>query len=88
MSASSHHIHQQLKGLCEDLDNGDLPLNWLEEEKAEEVAATVQLMADVAALLSQSVRNFMSGWDFEEDCRRGRAKEAAAPEAVESGVGA
>ena len=77
MAKTLYHINKQLEELREDLDDGALSIHFLQEEKPEEAAETVQLMAEVAGLLSHSVSNFMSHWDFEEDCRRGREKEVA-----------
>ena len=77
MAKTLYHINKQLEELREDLDDGALTIRFLQEGKLEEAAETVQLMAQVAGLLSHNVSNFMSHWDFEEDCRRGREKEAA-----------
>ena len=79
------HIKSQLEELLDDLDGGAMTMEMLDKEKPEDVAEVIQLMAEIAGDLLINVRNFMSGWDFVEDCRRGREKEAAG---AESGAGA
>ncbi len=70
--ASMQGVRRQLEDLKEALDPGIKTLDWLDEEKPEDAAGVVQLMAEVEMLLATSVSNFMSEWDFAEDCRRGK----------------
>ena len=83
--ASILHVKGQLETLEQELDGSCTMINWLlgDRETGEDLAEVAGLMASVASTLMLSVTNFFSHWDFSEDCRREKLKEAK--EAVAAG---
>jgi hypothetical protein len=76
------NVRKQLERLRDSLDGGCSSHGWFETEQSEDVAEVISLMAEVGSTLVQEVANFMTEWDFAEDCRRSREKEAKAPAEV------
>lgn len=79
-------INSQLIALRDDLeDSGNLMSDWLRgDERSEDIADVAALMARVGSHLQNCINTFLEGWDFTEDCRRGREKEAAGAESEAS----
>jgi hypothetical protein len=71
------HLKTQLETLRDELDGGSEVREMLDKEAPEDVAAVVQVMADLASSLALNVTNFLGEWDFEVDCRRERENVAA-----------
>ncbi len=71
------HVKGQLEKLRDELEDREEVRDQLELEKPEDEAAIVQLMSEVAGSLQRHVAGFLGYWDFTEDCRRAREKEAA-----------
>jgi hypothetical protein len=75
---SFNSLRAKVEELRDNLESGTEVEGMLEKENSLAVATLVGEMADLAAMLMQNVTNFFRVWDFEEDCRKGREKEAAA----------
>jgi hypothetical protein len=84
MTSSILHIKSQLETLRDEMEaSGNLMYDWLKgDEKSEDIAAVARIMTEVSALLQNCIGSFFHGWDFTEDCRRGRL--AAEKEAVKA----
>ncbi len=89
--ASILHITRQLEDLRADLEfDGNIMSGWLNDkgETGEDLAKVAAHMSEVAGILQMNVATFLEGWDFTEDCRKAREKEAAGAAAAPAQAGA